>query len=402
MNFAREHLPKILFNMKFLRSKITLNSCSRIGLGICLLLLGTTLLPAQNYNYTVSTLLPENTGLFDDGICLDAAGNLYGSYWGVWQGAAGTHVGRFRTSGAMDTLAQGFNHPNGLNYANGLLYLANSGASQVIGIDTLGNTQVLASVASPSNVIPVPGDTDSLIAVSWQQRRLYGIRNGNVTVLASLGLLDGPVGLAFDPTGELYIGLFNNGNILHYEGNGQLGVIANIGGGSGFLTYSDGGLLATNHSNKRIYRINLADSSVAVIAGNGQAVMQDGVGTNAAFASPNGIVATPSGDTIYVTEYATKALRMIVRTPVATALEDKIAQDGLVYPVPASGMLRIASPWAEAVDTLLVYDLEGRLVQRLTNVQGEIDTTTWERGMYQLIGKGAGGELIFHTRIPKI
>ena len=388
--------------MNFLLSKITLVSILKISwvVGLCLLAGGG--LFGQSYQYTVSTVLPENTHLFDDGICLDEEGNLYGSYWGVWQGAVGTHVGRYRVNATMDTLAQGFNHPNGINYANGMLFLANSGASQVIGIDTLGNTQVLASVASPSNVIPVPGDADSLVAVSWQQRRLYGIRNGNVTVLASLGLLDGPVGLAFDPAGELYIGLFNNGNILHYEGNGQLGVVANIGGGSGFLTYSDGGLLATNHSNKRIYRIDLSDSSVAVIAGNGQAVIQDGLGTQASFASPNGIVASPSGDTIYVSEYMTKALRMIVRSPVATHIGDENNSDGLVYPVPASDQLRIASPWAEAVDTLLVYDLEGRLVQQLTDVQGRIDTSDWPRGLYELVGKGSQGELIFRARVPKI
>ena len=356
---------------------------------------------AQSYSYTVSTLIPANTHLLDDGICLDEKGVIYGSYWGIWQGATGTHVGRLRPDGSMDTLSTGYNHPNGMSYKDGTLYLANSGQSQVVTIDTNGNSQVIAGVPGVSNVIPVLGTTDSLVAVAWQGSRFFGIRNGNVTTLATGGGLNGPVGMAYDTAGNLYVGNFNNGRILHYQGNGQFTTIADIGGGSGFITYSDGAILATNHSNKRVYRVDLADSSVSVIAGSGQAVMADGEGTNASFASPNGIVATPSGDTIYVSEFQAKALRMIVRTPVITAIEAAMQPEVVVYPVPTFDRLRFGQDLPEDLYQVFIYDMEGRLIEVVENPQDGIDTSGWGNGIYQVVGMNRIGKALFQIKVPK-
>jgi len=358
-------------------------------------------LAAQNYVYGVTTLVAPNTHFVDDGICLDEAGNLYGSYWGVWQGAVGTHVGRLRPDGTRDTLATGFNHPNGLNYHDGTLYLANSGQSQVIAIDTGGTQQVLASVPGVSNVMPVPGQEDSLVAVAWQSSRLFGIRNGQVTTLSTGGPISGPAGMAYDDNGELYVGNFNNGRILHYAGNGQFDVLTDIGGGIGFITYSDGAILATNHTDKRVYRINLSDTSVQVIAGSGQAVIADGIGTNASFSSPNGIVATPTGDTIYVSEFMGKSVRMIVRIPATLSTSPSLYSDIKVYPVPVQHQLRLEAPWLEEMKTLRVFDGSGKLVSETTEWKAGIDTTKWSAGMYLLVGEGRNGEILFRKMVPR-
>ena len=36
------------------------------------------------YQYEVTTLIPENANIIDDGLAIDENGVLYGAYWGIW------------------------------------------------------------------------------------------------------------------------------------------------------------------------------------------------------------------------------------------------------------------------------------------------------------------------------
>lgn len=270
------------------------------------------------FQYEVSTLIPQDAHLIDDGLALDENGTLYGSYWGIWKGKAGEHILRYRTDGTRDTLAQGFARPNGIAYLDGKLFIANGGANELVVVDTNGIRQQAIKVPEGiSNIVPVPGK-DSLVIVAWGKPLLMGLNaEGTIRRLISSPLLNGAVGAAFDPEGNLYIGNFNDGKILKYS-NGKVEVFAELGGGIGFLTYSEGALLVMNHTDKKIYRVSLRDAAIEVIAGSGEATIKDGIGKTASFMSPNGIVATPSGDTIYISEFAGKALRRIIRRPTSS------------------------------------------------------------------------------------
>ncbi|MCG8328988.1 MAG: hypothetical protein MI974_14945 [Chitinophagales bacterium] len=324
----------------------------------------------QEYQYEVTTLIPQDAHIIDDGLTIDESGVIYGSYWGIWQGTPGTHILRYYPNGSYDTLATGLLRPNGLSYFNGKILAANSGNGQLFSIDTDGSKEVIAQISGGiSHAVPVPG-TDSLVITGWSQSRLYGMNAlGDVTPMPTSTLFNGGVGAAFDLQGRLYIGNFNDGKILKLE-NGELEVFAELGGGIGFITYSDNAILATNHIDKKVYRLPVDGSEIEVIAGSGEAIMQDGIGEEASFVSPNGIVSTPSGDTIYVSEFESKSLRMIIRTAVTADEENTgaISSAGaIVYPLPSSGHISIENVDLSKIKQGIVRDSNGRVIRKLAS-----------------------------------
>jgi len=341
------------------------------------------------YDYEVTTLIPEGSNIVDDGLANDENGIVYGAYWGIWQGTAGTHIIRYYPSGQIDTLAQGMLRPNGISYANGYLYAASGGQNRIVRIDTnTGDSETFATLANPSSVAVVPG-TDSLVSVSFTQEKLFGISpEGEVTELSNSPLLNGPVGIIFDTDGILHVSNFNDGKILQYNGDGIFESIADIGGGVGFITFSNGAILATNHVLKNVWRIPQSGIGVEVIAGSGTAEIVDGTNLEASFRSPNGIVATANGDTIYVSEFMGKALRRIVRTP--GTLSRNPIQDGneiKVYPNPTTGKLVFNMLYLAEIDSVEVLTLEGTKIKTIRENKvnnGFIDLSAVPDGFYIL------------------
>lgn len=333
---------------------------------------------------------------------LDENGNIYGSYWGVWGGSAGTRVSRIRPDGSTQTLVNGLNHPNGISYRDGKIYFAN-GSNQVYEADTNGNVIQTYSVIGPSNVLPVPGVPDSLVAVSYNQSRLSGIGPSGTTSITFGAPINGPAGMAYDESGILYIANYNNGRILKYNGNGSFSTLADIGGGIGFITYSDSAILATNHSDHKIYRVSLDGTNISVIAGSGQIATLDGVGSSAAFNMPNGIVSTPSGDTIYVSEFISKAVRRIVRTTATNITPGSPIKTPEIYPVPAKDRLNLNHPEDLDPGIFQIYDLNGSLLQSSEKVAGErkssIELDAIPSGIYQLIVLDSKATIQFQKKI---
>ncbi|NRA47732.1 MAG: hypothetical protein HRU12_01245 [Phaeodactylibacter sp.] len=338
--------------------------------------------------YSVSTLIPENARVLNDGLAIDEEGTVYGSYWGIWQGAVGRHVLRYRTNGTYDTLATGLTRPNGLSYKDGNVLVANAGSGgQLILIDTTGAKTVFANVPGISHAVPVPG-TDSLIATSWGGNKIYGISaQGVVTTVNTSPLYNGPVGAAFGHDGALYVGNFTDGKIIKVQ-DGDATLFADLGGGIGFLTYADSAIWATNHTDKRVYKIPLTGSMTPeVIAGSGNAVIEDGFGQNASFRSPNGIVCTPSGDTIYVSEFAGNALRMIIRIPTVVNTADETWEiQPKLFPNPTSEVLQIKDLPANFSGRAIIQDSTGKSLQTISAeaLNSPISIASLPKGWYTL------------------
>lgn len=341
------------------------------------------------YSYSVQTIIPENSKVLNDGLSIDESGTVYGSYWGIWQGAVGRHILRYRTNGTYDTLATGLSRPNGISYHDGKIYVANaSSGGQLVIIDTMGAKEVFANVPGISNVIPVP-ETDSLVATSWGGNVVYGISsNGSVRTVQRSPLFNGPVGACYGPSGALYVGNFTDGKIIKVE-NGNASIFADLGGGIGFLTYSDSSILATNHTDKKVYKISIDGSSEPqVIAGSGKAIIEDGIGLKASFRSPNGIVSTPSGDTIYISEFAGNALRMIVRIPIVVKTKDSLKDNPniKIYPNPARDHIRLKNTPINSVKKGILFDAKGNTIRIINNaeIENSILTSSLKPGAYVL------------------
>lgn len=326
------------------------------------------------YAYSVSTIIPPNSHTVDDGLCLDDSGNLYGSYWGIWQGTPGRHILRYRTDGTYDTLATGLNRPNGIAYRAGKIYVANNATSQIFEIDTAsGLSQIIATVAGASAVTVVPNHPDSLLVSSWGGNRIYGVGPSGTSIISSSSLLNGPVGMTYDPAGNLYVGNFNNGRVLKYDGNGVFSIFATVAGAVSFVTYSDSTLIVTDHQSKRIHFVPLDGGGIVTI-GSGVAATVDGINNQASFHGPNGVVATPSGDTIYVSEFGSKALRMILRFPtsLSTPRVNKEANPIQVYYNQTTKSIQFEQVDLEEDLAVRVFDLGGRLLLEQTLTQDSL------------------------------
>ncbi|MEO1712150.1 MAG: hypothetical protein AAFU60_02330 [Bacteroidota bacterium] len=372
-----------------------------IGMFLCLFI--PYLLSAQ-YEYEVTTLLPTGENLIDDGLTIAPDGTVYGSHWGVWPSVTGTHILRVNPDGTYENFVTGVNRPNGMSYHNGQLYFANSGTGELMVADADGQTTALQTVPGGlSNVVGKPG-SDTLMLITWGSTILRGWSpDDGLFNFGQSTLLNGAAGGAFAENGDFFIANYDDGKIIKYA-NGEFSLHASLGGGIGFITYSDGVLLATNHIDHKVYQVSPVDGSTEVIAGSGTAAVVDGIGSTASFNTPNGIVATASGDTIYVSDFGPKTLRMIVRRmPSSLTVANPEKSTVTAFPLPASDYLQLKSEdWPELQQAVLM-DAQGRTLKIFDSwnwASDSLDVQDVPAGVYWLQLRDPGGATLQTIAVP--
>ncbi|MEM8601090.1 MAG: T9SS type A sorting domain-containing protein [Bacteroidota bacterium] len=254
-----------------------------------------------------------------------------------------------------------------------------AGPSDIVA-DAAGNLYV-SQYGIVSNDPSTNGNGDSITKIT---------PDGTVSEFAGGGLLAAPVGLDFDDEGNLYAANIFDGRIVKMTPDGTQSLFASLPVTApftiGHLVWSNGRLYATHLGANQIHVFE-RDGTGRVLAGTGANGRQDGPAAEATFSSPNGIAASVSGDTLYVSEYigAVNRLRMITLSEVVDA-EPEAPGMGLElqhYPNPVADTAQITFALeAPAVATLTVVDTLGRTVARLadgTHVAG-IHAATWNRG----------------------
>ncbi|SFC31118.1 NHL repeat-containing protein [Massilia yuzhufengensis] len=222
------------------------------------------------------------------------------------------------------------------------------------------------------------GDTNRIrsIAPDGAVATVAGSREGFVDGAGSAAAFHTPSALAFDRAGNLYVADTGNhairkiapdGTVTTLAGDGTPGYADGIGRAARFngpvgLAVDDAGILyVADTYNDRIRRI-ARDGSVTTLAGSDRPGMLDGAGSAAAFDTPSGIAVTTDG-TLYVADTGNHAIRRIgadgtvttiavppegerrpvLRRPVALAL----TRDGYLYVSASGGRILQLTPEGE-------------------------------------------------------
>jgi sugar lactone lactonase YvrE len=297
------------------------------------------------------------------GLAVDRAGNVYVAETGnhtirkiTANGVVTTIAGSAGQAGATDGTgaAARFCGPSGIACdSTGALFVADSYCHLIRRITPEGAVTTVAGRAWQTGSVDGTGDAARLkgparIAVLGDGRLLFTDNNGQVRSVsadgrvrtiagapAQSGTVDGPAlvarynytnGVAFDPSGSLYVVDMDNGTIRKMTPAGEVstfvgtagkfgnvngrGAEVQFGGAGAIVADAAGNLFVTEFYNHTIRKIT-PDGAVTSFAGKpGQAGHADGTREAAQFSSPNAIDADAAGN-LYVADFGSHTIRKV-------------------------------------------------------------------------------------------
>ena len=337
---------------------------------------------------TVSTF---TDGTPDDAIILDADGNIYASNF------VGDKVFKFDQQGNMEEFIVGLNTPNGLAFNTaGELYVCDFMAQAIYRYDADGNQLEFYSIAGRPSGIIKDKDSEDMIFTNFNTNSINRLDpDGNISLISEAEGLNGPVGLAYDDQGNLFAGNYNDRSIYLIHMDGTVDYVANPGDASnlGFIAYAQGKLWGTVLGEHKLYQIDPYSEDQVVHYAGSVAGDLDGDISEATFAQPNGILFDPSGETMYVTDFGTKNLRII--SDVVTLGNPTPELPGFeiaLYPSPVKDSLTVRLSEAFGRTLFSLYDIQGKLVlqQALEGDMQQIQLGHLSEGMYvaELVNQG--------------
>lgn len=346
------------------------------------LVLTSLLIKAQ----TVTTV---TEGLFHDGLALDASGNLYGSDF------PGTEVYKYDTNGNVTVFKDGFTSPNGIGISpEGDIYVCDHFGQTIYKYDDEGTLlSTYSGLTTPAGIKNIPG-TSNMIFVEYNTStiKIIDASDDSISTLFSGSPLNGPAGITFI-NDIAYFGNFLDRKIFRLSKNNTLEEVAQLPNEAaeanflGFLTNFNGNILATQIGEGRIYRINPTTGDVSVFAGSVTG-NTDGPISDARFNNPNGIIADPVNDRIYVSDAATKNLRIIEGASLGLDISNIDNLQLKVYPNPSNDLIILKGQLKNASAYILsIYNISGKKIETakredVSSIFEEVDVSNWPQGTY--------------------
>ena len=312
---------------------------------------------------TVSTWVAPN---ITDDMIFDDEGNIFGSDF------SNGRIYKVEPNGTVTEFATGFSTCNGLAFDDdGNLFVVDFTAGSITEIDPLGNkTSLITGLSQPSGLIRVP-NTDTMVYTRYGANRISKISmtdGGTASFIIGQGL-DGPVGLHYTDDGDLLVANYNNSKVFRVEDDNTLTQITHIPinpQAVGFIEILDDHIYSTFINGHKLYRSNF-DGEYVLIAGSTTG-STDGDVSVAKFSSPNGILKSLGGDSLFISDFGGTGIRVITGLDPFVGVESlipAIVQDIQVYPNPAAEEVHFEFSLYESLDEIQIQiaDLSGRIVQ---------------------------------------
>lgn len=188
-----------------------------------------------------------------------------------------------------------------------------------------------------------------------------------------------PTGLAIDPTGTLYVAdLANNlirkitpaGAVTTFAGSGSagssdgLGTAASFRGPIGIAIDSNGNLYVADVSNNMIRKIT-PQGLVSTLAGSTTAGSSDGTGAAASFKQPTAVAVDNNGN-LYVTDTGNSMIRKVTPNGVVTTLAGSTSVGSADGTGPAASFNQPVGLAVDSTGTLYVADSQNNLIRKVT------------------------------------
>lgn len=349
------------------------------------------------HSQTVTTFLNSNNADVDDAMALDSHGNLYGSSF------YGGSVTKIAPDGTVS------NFVSGLAWANGLavdsednIYVCEYLNESINKYDNDGNLIIKMPLGSgyPSGLIKAY-KSDNMIYTDVGDNSVKELaQDGSITVLYHGGPLNVPVGLAYGPGGDLYIGNYIGREIYRLPyGGSELEYVAtvpavnNIWPYLSFIAYAQGFLYGTVYGEHKVFQIDPRNiDDVEIYSGSIEGDL-DGDITEATYSYPSGIISNKSGNTLYISEFSGLGNIRKITNGNGQRSQKTSAFEVHSYPNPASDVLNIMSnPQSDqnlVIDIRLYNITTGQLAihQETVPMEGthSISLAGLSNGLYELV-----------------
>lgn len=367
------------------------------------LILCSAALSAVNVCAQVVSTMPGSLNASGN-VSVDTEGNIYIADYGVALPTSnGMNVFKMTPEGMVSIFASGFNGASGNAFdSEGNLFQSNIGLGAIMKITPAG----VVSTYSTGHVVPIGVEFDSegnLFVSNCGANRIDLVTpDGASSVFAASTLLNCPNGMAIDNDNNIYTVNFGDGWVIKTSRFGEVSRLAFIpGNNNGHVTFANGVLYVVARSAHQIYQVTL-DGDVSLLAGSGMRGKADGSALEAEFSLPNGIDASPTGDTLYVNDMVSSTdvtglnpvvVRRIILSEVVSVEENRAQQAPIAelletYPNPFIETARIRYQVSKpAFIAITILDPLGRKISQAVN--------EWKApGAYTVevdLGQGASG-----------
>lgn len=348
---------------------------------------------ASTQEAIVSTIqLDANLSL--DGLLMTPDGTLYGT-----EGFDGNRVFKINLDGSTEVIAAGLNGPIDMDYdTTGNIYVStfnNAGLFKIDPRPAIPDVDYVATVTTGPSGVVVNRETGNIYVSHYgtgfpgNGNSIYQVTpDGTASVFALGSGLNVPVSLAIDEEGNLYAPNIANARLYRITPEGIVNFLVQLPTANlhpfniGHIAYANGYLYVTgNSSQPLIFKVSL-EGEYEVIAGDGTIGHLDGLGSEARFNGPNGIAASVTGDTLFISELANPGvLRLVILPATSTSTRniEKIDHFSIEQNAP--------NPFQ--IQTTIRYELKraGLVKISVYNMNGQLlDTLVEERktpGKYQ-------------------